>query len=68
MADGFNHRERTRRAKPLELTIGVGPITVDTVTELEDPGVERIIPGRELVSRDSLSALRNFQDRVLSKV
>ena len=56
------------RTKPLELTIGVGPITVDTVKELEDLGVERIIPGRELVSRDSLSALRSFHARVLSKV
>jgi probable F420-dependent oxidoreductase len=57
-----------QRAKPLELSIGVGPITVDTVKQLEDLGVERIIPGRELVSRDSLGALRNFHDRVLSKV
>jgi probable F420-dependent oxidoreductase len=56
------------RAKPLELSVGVGPITVDTVKQLEDLGVERIIPGRELVSRDSLAALRQFHDRVLSKL
>ncbi len=57
-----------QRARPLELTVGVSPITVDTVKQLEDLGVERIIPGRELVSRDSLAALRNFHDRVVSKV
>ncbi len=56
------------RAKPLEITIGVGPVNLDTVKELEDLGVERMMPGRELISRDSLSALHNFHDRVLSKV
>jgi hypothetical protein len=48
--------------------MGVGPVTVDTVKRLEEMGVERIVPGRELVSRDSLGALRSFHDRVLSKV
>jgi probable F420-dependent oxidoreductase len=57
-----------QRAKPLEITMGVGPVTVDTVKRLEEMGVERIMPGRELVSRDSLGALRSFHDRVLSKV
>jgi alkanesulfonate monooxygenase SsuD/methylene tetrahydromethanopterin reductase-like flavin-dependent oxidoreductase (luciferase family) len=56
------------RAKPLEITMGVGPVTVDTVKRLEEMGVERIVPGRELVSRDSLGALRGFHDRVMSKV
>lgn len=59
---------RYDRAKPLEITIGVGPLSVGTVKELEDLGVERIMPGRELVSRDSLAALRQFHDRVLSKL
>jgi alkanesulfonate monooxygenase SsuD/methylene tetrahydromethanopterin reductase-like flavin-dependent oxidoreductase (luciferase family) len=57
-----------QRTKPLEITMGTSPITVDTVKQLEDMGVERIIPGRELISRDSLAALRNFHDRVLSKL
>jgi hypothetical protein len=70
------------RAKPLELTVGVGmvnleppevivgegPINLDTVRELEDLGVVRILPGHELVHRDALGALRNFHDRVLSKL
>ena len=70
------------RAKPLELTVGVGminlgtpevivgelPINLDTVRELEDLGVVRILPGQELVHRDALGALRNFHDRVLSKL
>ncbi len=57
-----------QRSRPLEITMGTSPITPDTVKQLEDMGVERIIPGRELVSRDSLAALRNFHERVLSKL
>jgi alkanesulfonate monooxygenase SsuD/methylene tetrahydromethanopterin reductase-like flavin-dependent oxidoreductase (luciferase family) len=57
-----------QRSQPLEITMGASPITVDTVKQLEDVGVARIIPGRELISRDSLAALRSFHDRVLSKV
>ena len=56
------------RARPLEITIGVGPVNLDTIKELEDLGVERMMPGRELISRDSLAAMRNFHDRVLSKL
>lgn len=71
-----------QRTRPLELTVGVGPISVeppevtdrvgpinvDTVRELEELGVERILPGAELVSRDPLGAMRIFHDRVLSKL
>jgi probable F420-dependent oxidoreductase len=56
------------RAKPLELTVGAGTVTVDAVKRLEDLGVARVMPGRELVSRDSLAALRRFHDQVLSKL
>jgi hypothetical protein len=46
----------------------VGPIAVDKVKQLEDLGVAQIIPGLELIGRDSVAALRDFHDRVLSKM
>ncbi len=55
------------RAKPLEITMGLGSVTVDDVKRLEEMGVERLIPGRQLVSRDSLGALRRFNDEIMSK-
>jgi alkanesulfonate monooxygenase SsuD/methylene tetrahydromethanopterin reductase-like flavin-dependent oxidoreductase (luciferase family) len=55
------------RARPLEITMGLGSVTVDQVKQLADMGVERVIPGRQLTSRDSLGALRRFRDEVLSK-
>jgi len=55
------------RAKPLEITMGLGSVTVDDVKRLEEMGVERLIPGRQLVSRDSLAALRRFDSEIMSK-
>ncbi len=55
------------RAKPLEITMGLGSVTVDDVKRLEEMGVERLIPGRQLVSRDSLGALRRFDSEIMSK-
>jgi hypothetical protein len=54
--------------EPPEVIVGEGPINLNTVRELEDLGVERILPGHELVHRDALGALRSFHDRVLSKL
>jgi 3-keto-L-gulonate-6-phosphate decarboxylase len=53
------------RAKPLELTVGIGSVTVDDIKRLEEMGLERIIPGRQLTSRDSLGALRRFHDEIM---
>ena len=47
--------------------MGVGP-DYRTVKRSQDVGVERIIPGRELISRDSSSALPYFHGRVLSNM
>jgi alkanesulfonate monooxygenase SsuD/methylene tetrahydromethanopterin reductase-like flavin-dependent oxidoreductase (luciferase family) len=55
------------RAKPLEITMGLGSVTVDEVKRLAEMGVERVIPGRQLTSRDSLGALRRFHDEIMSK-
>ncbi len=55
------------RAKPLELTVGVGSVTVDDIKRLEELGVERIIPGRQLTSRDSLGALRRFHEEFMRR-
>jgi probable F420-dependent oxidoreductase len=57
-----------KRQKPLELTMGVQwrTTTVDDVKRLEENGVERVLPSG-LVARDSLGALRQVHEAVVSK-
>jgi probable F420-dependent oxidoreductase len=60
--------QRYGRSKPLELMIGVQwrSTTVDDVKRLEEAGVERVLPSG-LVARDSLSALRQVHQTLVSK-
>jgi alkanesulfonate monooxygenase SsuD/methylene tetrahydromethanopterin reductase-like flavin-dependent oxidoreductase (luciferase family) len=57
-----------QRAKPLELTMGVQwrSTEADDVKRLEEAGVERVLPSG-LVARDSLSALRQVHETVVSR-
>jgi probable F420-dependent oxidoreductase len=57
-----------RRAKPLELTMGAQwrLTTVDDVKRMIEVGVERVLPSG-LVARDSLGALRQAHETLLSK-
>ena len=56
------------RTKPLELTMGAQwrSTTADDVRRLEEAGVERVLPSG-LVARDSLGALRQVHETVVSK-
>lgn len=56
------------RAKPLELTMGAQwrSTSADDVRRLEEAGVERVLPSG-LVARDSLGALRQVHESVVSK-
>jgi len=56
------------RKKPLELTVGVQwrTTTIDDVRRLEEAGVERVLPSG-LVTRDSLGALHQVSDALVSK-
>jgi probable F420-dependent oxidoreductase len=57
-----------QRANPLELTMGVQwrSTTVDDVAQLQEAGVERVLPSG-LVARDSLGALRRVHETLVSK-
>jgi probable F420-dependent oxidoreductase len=57
------------RTQPLEITFGTQwqGITVDDIRRLEEAGVERVLPTTELVARDSLGALRNVHQKLVSK-
>jgi alkanesulfonate monooxygenase SsuD/methylene tetrahydromethanopterin reductase-like flavin-dependent oxidoreductase (luciferase family) len=56
------------RAKPLELTMGAQwrGTTVDDVRRLDEAGVERVLL-LGLIARDSLGALRQLHESVVSK-
>jgi probable F420-dependent oxidoreductase len=56
------------RSKPLELTMGAQwrGTSIDDVRRLEEAGVERALPSG-LVARDSLGALRQVHESVVSK-
>jgi probable F420-dependent oxidoreductase len=63
--------KRYQRSTPLEITVGAGSITVDTVKRLADLGVDRIM-GSVLkageIPRDYINGLHRFHDEVMSKV
>jgi probable F420-dependent oxidoreductase len=63
--------KRYQRATPLEVTVGIGAVTVDSVKRLTDLGVDRIM-GSVLkageIPRDYIHGLHRFHDEVMAKL
>ncbi len=63
--------KRYERATPLEVTVGIGAATVDSVKRLTDLGVDRIM-GSVLkageIPRDYIHGLHRFHDEVMAKL
>jgi len=63
--------KRYERATPLEITVGIGEVTLDSVKRLTDLGVDRIM-GSVLkageIPRDYIHGLHRFRDEVMSKL
>jgi probable F420-dependent oxidoreductase len=63
--------KRYERATPLEVTVGIGAVTVDNVKRLTEMGVDRIM-GSVLkageIPRDYINGLHRFHDEVMTKV
>ncbi len=63
--------KRYERSKPLEITVGIRAVTVDSVKRLTDLGVDRIM-GTVLrageIPRDYIHGLHRFHDEVMAKL
>ncbi len=63
--------KRYERSKPLEITVGIGAVTIDSVKRLTDLGVDRIM-GSVLrageIPRDYIHGLHRFHDEVMTKL
>ena len=63
--------KRYNRAKPLEVTVGAGTLTVDTIKRLTDLGVDRVMSSvlrAGEIPRNYIDALHRFHDEVIAKV